>query len=219
VRTPGTADLRRAAQVFNGFANVDTAWKDLRAATQPALDLARAEHRVLLLRWLNAWGCRIRYPKEGEPAPFDSGVAAWWGAWEAALPEAQLEDLTDEAIDAAAEAYAALAAVEVSAGPVRRTLGPTAAAKALYALRPRAVMPWDAAIAARLHGNRDGAAFASHLRLGRMWARVVIAESGLGAQELADAVGRPGIPLAKVLDEYLYVTVTLAGRTDRARGE
>jgi hypothetical protein len=221
VRAPRTADLRAAAQVFNGFANVDAAWVELRAATDPAVDLSKAEHRALLLRWLNAWGCRIRYPRAGEPAPFDPGVAAWWAEWAPALPEAaaQLEDLADERIDAVADAYAALSVIEVSAAPVRRTLGPTAAAKALYALRPQAVMPWDAAIAVQLHGSRDGAAFGRHLRLGREWARAVIAESGLSAQELAGEVGRPAVPLAKVLDEYLYVTVTLSGRAVRARGE
>ena len=47
--------------------------------------------------------------------------------------------------------------------------------------------------------------------LGRGWARAVLAESGLAAAELPAALGRPAVSLAKVLDEYLYVTVTLAG--------
>ena len=127
--------------------------------------------------------------------------------------QSDLSDLTDPVIDQIAAAYAALAAVPVSAGAVRRTLGPTAAAKALFALRPRAVMPWDAAIAARLHGARDAAAFARHLRLGRSWSQAVLAETGMPADEIAILVGRPGMPLAKLLDEYLYVTVSMR-RTD-----
>lgn len=247
--TPTVTDLRRAAEVFNGFAGVDSSWLALAAATSPAgtaagerdaadvvtpdLDLSRVEHRELLLRWLNSWGCRIRYPREGEPTPFDSGVADWWREWRGVLPasgladrsdcklsglselsnQSDLSDLTDPVIDQIAAAYAALAAVPVSAGAVRRTLGPTAAAKALFALRPRAVMPWDAAIAARLHGARDAAAFARHLRLGRSWSQAVLAETGLPADEIAILVGRPGMPLAKLLDEYLYVTVSMR-RTD-----
>lgn len=205
--------------MFNGFASADTAWLHLLAATKPALDLAQADHRVLLLRFLNAWGCRIRYPREGEPALFDSGVAAWWQVWGHALPSADLADLTDGAVDAAANAYAQLAAIELSAGRTRRTLGPTAAAKALYALRPRAIMPWDAAIAVRLHGDRDGAAFGRHLRLGRAWARAVVAESGLAAEALPGAVGRPAVSLAKLLDEYLYVTITMPGQGIRPQEE
>lgn len=218
-------DLRRAAEVFTGFAGVDASWLALAAATSggraadadpaaviaPALDLSRSDHRTLLLRWLNSWGCRIRYPREGEPAPFDSGVADWWQDWHAVLPDGDLATLPDPVIEQTAAAYAALAAVQVSAGAVRRTLGPTAAAKALFALRPHAVMPWDAAIAARLHGARDAASFARHLRLGRHWSQAVLAETGLPAAAVAALVGRPAMPLAKILDEYLYVTVSMRG--------
>jgi len=216
---PNLADLRRTAATFNGFANVDTTWLRLVEDTRPAIDLARADHRTMLLRWLNSWGCRIRYPREGEPAPFDSGVSAWWQTWRPALPQAGVARLTDAEIDAVGAAYADLAATAVAAGRVRRTLGPTAAAKALYALRPTTVMPWDAAIATRLHGSRDGAAFARHQRLGRAWASAVVAEAGADETAVPAIVGRPAVSLAKVLDEYLYVTITMPGTGTRGREE
>jgi hypothetical protein len=214
---PSLADLRETAAVFNGFANVDASWLRLVDATQPAIDLSQAGHAALLLRWLNSWGCRIRYPREGEPAPFDAGISAWWLSWRSALPLTSLALLADADIDAVAAAYTALAAVQVSAGRTRRMLGPTAAAKALYALRPRAIMPWDAAIARQLYDSRDGAAFGRHLRLGRAWAAAVIAESGADEDALPGLVGRPGVSLAKLLDEYLYVTITMAGQGTRSR--
>jgi hypothetical protein len=216
---PDLAALQRAALVFNGFGGADTTWLRLLDDTRPGLDLARADHRALLLRWLNSWGCRIRYPREGEPAPFDAGVAAWWQEWQPALPSASLPDLADGDIDACAGAYAALALVEVSTGRIRRTLGPTAAAKALYALRPDAIMPWDAAIAARLHGRRDGGAFGCHLRLGRAWAAAVMAEAGADAAEIPRLVGRPSVSLAKLLDEYLYVAITMGGAGPAISGD
>jgi len=215
IDAPGLADLQRTAMIFNGFPNVDRSWHRLVEQTAPAVDLGRAEHRALLLRWLNSWGCRIRYPREGEPAPFDEGVAAWWRRWGPELPAAALATLADEEIALLGDAYAGLVAVEVSAGPVRRTLGPTAAAKALYALRPNAIMPWDAAIAAALHGGRDGPAFAAHQRLGRQWAAAVLAEAGVEERRLAALVGRPRISLAKILDEYLYVSVTMSAAVSR----
>jgi len=208
---PDLAALRRTAAVFTGFANVDTTWLRLLRDTRGGIDLSRSGHRELMLRWLNSWGCRIRYPRPGEPAPFDTGTAAWWRAWHGTLPAGPLARLTDAEIEAVGAAYAALAGTPVSAGPIRRTLGPTAAAKALYALRPEAVMPWDAAIAATLHGARDGAAFARHQRLGRAWAAAVVAEAGGDADTVPALVGRPGIALAKILDEYLYVTITMPG--------
>ncbi|ANN17022.1 hypothetical protein SD37_16120 [Amycolatopsis orientalis] len=217
---PPLAELRRTAEVFNGFANADTSWLRLTRETRSAIDLSQAAHRTILLRWLNSWGCRIRYPREGEPAPFDDGIRTWWETWGAALPEADLAHLTDAGIDTAAKAYADLSGVVVSAGRTRRTLGPTAAAKALYALRPNTIMPWDAAIAVTLHGARDGAAFGRHLRLGREWAAAVIAEANSNGDGISALVGRP-VSLAKVLDEYLYVAITMGAKGDwgTKRGE
>jgi hypothetical protein len=209
---PDMADLRRSAAVFTSLGDIDGAWLALQRQTAPGLELSRPGHRELLLRWLNSWGCRIRYPRDGEPALFDRGVAQWWEAFGPALPAASLPSLSDDDIDQVAAAYAALAAINVSEGRTRRSLGPTAAAKALYALRPATVMPWDAAIAQRLHGQRDGAAFARHQRLGRGWAQALITEAGGDEAAVAALAARPGISLAKVLDEYLYITVTFAGR-------
>jgi hypothetical protein len=210
---PPLAELRRAAEVFNGFTNADVSWLRLIEETQPAIDLSQAAHRTILLRWLNSWGCRIRYPREGEPSPFDNGVRTWWGTWGDVLPDIDLVHLTDSEIEAAAQAYEELAGVVVAAGRSRRTLGPTAAAKALYALRPNTIMPWDAAIANRLHGNRDGDAFAGHLRLGREWATAVIEEAGGDGDAIPALMSRP-VSLAKILDEYLYVAITLGDSGD-----
>ncbi|HEX4721187.1 MAG TPA: hypothetical protein VH333_01635 [Pseudonocardiaceae bacterium] len=204
---PDLAGLMEAAVVFNGSVGVDTSWSRLVETSPTGLNLGRAAQRELLLRWLNSWGCRIRYPREGEPAPFDTGIATWWRAWRSALPSVSLVHLSDEDIDSAADAYAALPATIVA--PPRRTLGPTAAAKALFALRPAAITPWDAAIATRLHGGRDGAAFGRHLRLARTWAVAIIAEAGGDEAAVAQIVGRPGMSVAKILDEYLYVTISM----------
>ncbi|MFD7784449.1 MmcQ/YjbR family DNA-binding protein [Streptomyces nojiriensis] len=202
---PSLAELRSSAEVFNGFAGVDRSWQALREETGGALDLSLAAHRSALHRWLNSWGCRIRYPREGEPDTFGAGLAAWWGRH--TLAHAPLARLTPREISRFAAAYEELAALPIG----RRSLGPTAAAKALYALRPDSVMPWDAAIAQRLHGVRDGAAFARHLELGRSWARAVLEQGGgRGEASLCAEIGRPGVSLAKILDEHLYVTITHA---------
>ena len=205
---PRVSDLHDAAAIFSGFTNTEGILLAFLELTRPDADLSLAGHRAALLRWLNSWGCRIRYAREGEPALFDDGIAAWWARWSGSLPAASMCRLGDDEIDWLAAAYAPLAAIPVTAGRAARTLGPTAAAKTLYALRPEAVMPWDAAIAARLHGGRDAAAFARHLRMGRDWAAAVLAEAGVSERELPAVVGRPGVSLAKVLDEYCYIRIT-----------
>ncbi|MFE9626684.1 MmcQ/YjbR family DNA-binding protein [Streptomyces sp. NPDC006527] len=200
------ARLRASAEVFAAYPGVDRTWLELRELTAPGPDLTDPGHRAALHRWLNSWGCRLPYPREGEPYVLGDGLAAWTAAHP--LPGTHLPDLTDPEIDALAKAYDDLAHLPATSRTRPRTLGPTAAAKALYALRPHTVMPWDAAIAGELYGARDGAAFARHLRTGRAWARAVLAESGLDADALVADLGRPAVTLPKVLDEHLYVTIT-----------
>jgi hypothetical protein len=65
--------------------------------------------------------------------------------------------------------------------------------------------------------GRDGAAFGRHLRLGRAWAAAIIAESGGDEDAVPGLVGRPAMSLAKILDEYLYVTITMPGQSTRSQ--
>jgi len=211
-RAPTLDDLRDACARFAALGQVDRATHELLAATGGHVDLDLALHRDALLAWLNAWGCRIRTPRLGEPTPFQDSIATWWEEWRDALPTRPLERLSDADIVCLGTAHASLAALRVTAGLRPRTLSSTAAAKALFALRPHTVMPWDAAIARALHGARDGEAFARHQALGRGWACALLTETGLTEPRLAAAVGRPEMSLAKLLDEYCYVRITYDGR-------
>jgi hypothetical protein len=203
------AALRAAVTDFAAY-GPDSSWQTLLGATAPAIDLYRPEHQRAVLRWLNAWGCRIRYPRPGEPDVAGTALAAWWAEWAPALPgpDVTLAELDDAVIDGLGPAYAALAAARVSAPPRARGLGPTAATKLLYALRPAALMPWDAAIADALHSGRDGLAYASHQRLGRQWVTLLLAEAGVDEPALAESFGQPGRSLAKMLDDYCYLAFT-----------
>ncbi len=180
---PTLDDLRAAAAVF------------ARSANAPALNLSRAADREAALTWLNSWKCRIpRTPLFGDQ------IARWWKASHLpALPS--LVAASDEDISAVGVAFGQLAEIDLG----RRRLGSTAAAKLLYALRPNGIMPWDAAIATQLHGARDGDAFAAHQRLGRRWARALLTGTGLNETDLALHLGRPGVSLAKMLDEYAFL--------------
>ncbi|GAA2463848.1 hypothetical protein [Winogradskya humida] len=202
--------LRKAVAEFAGPGVPDAGWAALMTRTAPAIDPSVATHRDALHVWLNAWGCRIRYPRPGEENLFDSGVEQWWKQWQHALPApgVSITGLLDADFPALGECYQELALVSVSAGPRRRGIGATAATKMLYALRPQALMPWDEAIAKRLHGRRDAASYAAHQRLGRDWSLALLAEAGMDEAELGEHLGRPGRSLAKMLDDYCYLTFT-----------
>ncbi len=163
-----------------------------------------------LLNWLNSWGCRIRVPRDGEVDLFAAAMGQWWRKYRRLLPRrgSTLALLTDAEIGNAGECFGALMLVQAG-DPVRpRTLGPTAASKALYAFRPRALMPWDDAIAKALHGGRDAAAYAAHQRLGRAWAADLLESTGLSEAKLAATLGAHGRSLAKIFDDYCYLRFT-----------
>ncbi|MEV0678816.1 hypothetical protein AB0I60_20090 [Actinosynnema sp. NPDC050436] len=204
---PDLSTLRAAVVEFGGYSRPDRSWAALLAATDPAIDLALPAHREAAHRWLNAWGCRIRYPRTGEPQVFDTGLAAWWDRWGGALPpvETRIGELTDERIAELGDCFGDLAATPAAAS---RSLGPTAASKLLFALRPNSVMPWDDLIAQKLHGARDRAAYVAHLALGRGWALDLLAEAGTDEPALVELLGRPGRSLAKLLDEFCYLVHT-----------
>ena len=169
---PTLDELRAALAGPGGLGAADRSYDVLLAATAPAIDVARRAHRAALHRWLNAWGCRIRYPLPGEPDSFDRSLAAWWRRRSATLGPVRepLAELSDDKIDLIAAAYADLsgAAVAVDARATPHD-GPTAAAGCPpSAALGHAVGPHDRPAPARWP-DRD--AFAAHLRLGRRWAQ------------------------------------------------
>ena len=211
-RTITLAGLRTAVSTFAASFGVAGSDPGLAVGSED-VDLSLLDHRRALHRWLNGWGCRIRYARQDEPDLFDSGIAAWWsgrGA-ELMLVTGSLGELDDDQIDHLGEAFGELSSMPIarSAAGVQRTMGATASAKALYALRPRAVMPWDMAIAQSLHGGRDPVAFVAHLRLGRDWARQLLDGTGWDEPTLAAELGQPGASLARLLDQYCYIRFTL----------
>ena len=207
---PSIAGLQHAVDEFGAYQGPEKSWLAFTAATAPAVDFTRAAHRKAAHTWLNAWTCRIRYPRPGEPDVFGTGLAAWWRNWRTSLPpmDVSLSELTDEQLAAAGDCFAALVASPAAQTKTVRTFGPTAASKLMYALRPKALPPWDEMIATTLHGTRDRAAYVAHLRLARTWAQALLTESGVDEDTLCARLGRPGRTLAKLLDEYCYIVYT-----------
>lgn len=196
--TPSLEALRAAVAAFKS------------ASAPLTFDSSDPDPWDALLKWLNSWNCRIRYPRDGEKDLFAIGMAQWWDKYSALLPdrESSLAHLTDAEIIGAGDCFAGLVTVAVGDPAKPRTLQSTAASKALYAFRSCAFMPWDAAIANKLHRGRDGSAYVAHQRLGRAWARDLLGSTGLSEERLAESLGTPGRPLAKILDDYCYLRFT-----------
>jgi hypothetical protein len=178
-------------------------------------DLANPAHAARLREWLNQWTCRIGYPKPGEVDVLAGSLAIWWADARDMLPPAGqgLAQLTDAQLRALSRAYAGLytrpAAVS-RAGRIRG-VGPTAAAKLMYFVRPLAITAWDKAISARTGGGQDEEAFLVHLTACRGWAQDLEAEArdlGLKPGEIGPYLDRPASSVAKLIDEWPYATIT-----------
>jgi hypothetical protein len=196
---------------FTGDQAVAAAWHDLGGEPDPADPAHAARLRILL----NQWTCRIGYPPPGQPDVFVGSLANWWADTNGLLPTSRLRlaQLTDAQLQAVGRGYAELyrRPAAVSRSGTIRSFGPTATAKLLYFLRPLAITAWDHAISVRTGHGGDGAAFLRHLTTCRGWARELEAEARrrrLEPAEIGPSLGRPGSSVAKLIDEWLWATIT-----------
>jgi hypothetical protein len=212
--TPTLAGLATVVPPYGKF-RLDGTLAAARTAIGDRPDLTNPEHAAELLTWLSKWQCRIRKPGPGEDNVFADSLAAWWTSFEAELPSvtvglAQMSNAELQQLgDAYADLYMSRGAVNTNGR--RRRVGPTAAAKLLYFVRPQGVTAWDKAISKRTGGGRDSDAFLRHLRLCRSWAESIEAEGqqlGLKPDEIGPHLGRPTSSVAKPIDEWLYGTIT-----------
>jgi hypothetical protein len=202
-------DALREALARSPQAAADTSVEQLLSATRGSPNPSKPEHVAALRIWLNAWNCRIPYPRDEDPLV--ASLDAWWRTCRRRLVDVPLIDLDDRGLDAFADAYADLVNLPAgvnNAGRVR-SLAPTASSKLLWVLRPRTACPWDAAIAKAGGCGSERAGYANHLRKAREWARAVTAEAmARGIDNIPAHIGRPRSSLVRVYDEWCYLTFT-----------
>jgi hypothetical protein len=136
-----------------------------------------------------------------------------WLQRQASPHSIRLAQLTDVQLRAVSDAYGDLYVRRAAVSTTGRTrrVGPTAAAKLLYFVRPAALTAWDNAISLRTGGGRDEAAFLKHLTTCRAWAASLEAEGrqlGLQPGEIGPYLNRPASSVAKLIDEWLCATIT-----------
>jgi hypothetical protein len=207
-------DVRATLAAFGELAGDDRRTDELRAATGGRPDLSRSAHRDALLTWLRQWGCR--HLRVSDHARSSRALLAWWRAYASDLPamNATLDRLRPSALAAAGRAHAALAG-RVAArrrhldGEVDVVVGSTAAAKAMFALRPGAFPPWDEPIRAAFGWTgREAAHYEAYLAMSRDALDGLSRRAGVPVGELPRALGRPTSSPAKLVDEYLWMRLT-----------
>jgi hypothetical protein len=168
----------------------------------------------LLFRWLNRWGCR-QFALDHHATTASNSLIDWADAWMLRLPgpDAGLADLSEGEIRTCAEAYADLssraASLKQRAGQsLVVTYGPTGASKTLFALRPKAVPPWDDPIRKAMGATGDIGSFRRYLTIVAAQLRELAAQASASVDDLPLIVGRADSPPPKLIDEYNWIVVT-----------
>jgi hypothetical protein len=217
--------IERVLREFGRLVGDDRSTTRLREAAGDELDLEVAAHRVALLAWLRAWGCR--HLRVADTRRSSTALASWWRAHRHRLPphDRALTDLAPAELAEAAGAFGALAtspaawraAGSSAEGPAGRwsvSIGETAAAKALFAIRPQAFPPWDAPIRDVL-GLAAGAGLSATPaeRYGAYLSNTATALRRLAERLHTDVasvparLGRPTSTPPRLVDEYLWMRV------------
>ncbi len=206
-------DIARHLARFGAGTGTDAATRRLYGATGGQVDLRVASHRAALIDWLRAWGCR--HLRRADTPRTAEALRLWWQAWAPRLPGAQatLTGLSEAELIAAGQAYAALRAAPAAGRAVQGrdvavAFGDTAAAKALYAIRPQAFLPWDAPIRLAFGPPGGGAAYVRLLRHSAEALDGLARRLGTSVSDLPELLGRPESSPPKLVDEFLWIRIT-----------
>lgn len=210
------SELAFACFLYAKFSNFDDSYLSFLKATNHQPDFINPGHRKALLTWLNQLGCRQFTAEHHELA--SSEILAWDNQFNSILFERDknLWELKEAEIYSAARAYEALsnktASLRKRKGntfPV--SVGPTGAAKILFAIRRNALVPWDDSV--RYHYGYDGSAASYVTYLCRVKSileelEVACKRNGFTLLQLPHRLGRGTSTVPKLIDEYHWVTVT-----------
>lgn len=209
-------ELAFACRVYEAVGDYDASIKKFHKAVGPALDVRKPAHRSELFVWLRSWGCRQFAIGSEEIA--GRSLVAWADRFLPALPApgAPLRGLSPSAIREVATAYDDLRG-RTASRQIRHSsscavrYGPAGAAKTLFALRPHSLPPWDDPIRNQFGDGESAEAYVSFLLDAQRHLEEVLEEArrfGIAADDLPSTLGRPDSSLAKLVDEFAWVTVT-----------
>lgn len=204
------ARLAVAAHVYPAISGSDPEFWSRAGA---GFNLDEREDVTWLLGWLNRYGCRQF--KKSDHLHVARDLGPWWRANERVLPsrDAGLIDLDGPTIAAIQIAHYELSRVHActrSTGVIA-TIGPVGASKLLFALRPKSLPPWDRAIREKLQEYEHVASYSDYLWYAKDVLSTIAQECqrrGLDVATLPARLGRPEATLAKLLDEYHWLTIT-----------
>ena len=208
--------LAVAGMLFNSLTPYNNSLALFKSATGDSIDLVNSEHRNALMKWLNDWGCR--HLSEDQHQVASQSILDWYQTNNDALfsNRKPLWELGDHELDTVAQTYGSLkdrlGARRISHGNNSDVhIGATAASKILFAIRPKALMPWDDAM--RKSFNCDGSplSYSKYLNMIRnitLRIDTLCVNKGFQINDLPEKIGRPNSTVLELINEFVWVTET-----------
>ena len=205
-----------ASEMYSSLTPFNKSLKLLTDGTGNNIDLANPRHVGSLLRWLNDWGCRHLAQDHHHVA--SKSIRDWYLADGTTLfaDTQTIWELEDRELEAAGRAYGTLKDM-VGARRVRGgrnldiSIGATAASKILFAIRPKALMPWDEAmrVAFKCDGSPESySRYLAEIRNLALHIGNLCTNKGFPIDDLPHKLGRPKSTVLALVNEYIWVTVT-----------
>jgi hypothetical protein len=170
-----------------------------------------------LIIWLNSWGCRQFAIDHHKMAAGE--IKNWYKDYADLLfPEDKnMISLSESDFKVITKAYSTLCSKIASIRTLRNgnatnvVVGPTGAAKILFAIRPNALIPWDDPIRNEFGLDGDGCSYVEYLHKAKTHLEELSEECKKNNFELADLprkLNRRESSVSKLIDEYYWVTVS-----------
>lgn len=210
-------ELAFACYVYERMSDYDDSYQRFLDTTRPKLNMKSKLHRLALIKWLNDWGCRQFAKEHHELAAQEIGEWYEERGYDLFQSNKTLLALTNDDFILVDQAYTGLVCKTASyrkslEGTAKRVeVGPTGAAKILFALRPNALIPWDEAMRAEF--NLDGSAHSYLVFLGIVKDHLQelnkdCHRNGFGLTDLPVKLGRIGFSVVKLVDEFFWITIS-----------
>jgi hypothetical protein len=203
-----------AGLLFDSLTPYNASLVKFRSATRNRLALDIQEHRDALMDWLNDWGCRHLSKDQHHVA--SGSILDWYQKHRTILfsDNTPLWRLGEREIETAANAYGSLkdrlgARHSRYDNQLMVHIGPTAASKVLFALRPKALMPWDEAMRKAFgHGDASPESYFKYLveiRDLALHIEKLCGNKGFQIDDLPGKIDRGGSTVIELLNEYIWV--------------
>ncbi|MGB5924679.1 MAG: hypothetical protein WBH01_01100 [Dehalococcoidia bacterium] len=205
-----------ASLLFDSLTPYNASLAKFRSVTDYKLDLGVKEHRDALMSWLNDWGCRHLSKKNHQVA--SESILKWYQTECTTLfnDSTPLWQLENREIKAAATAYGSLkdrrgARRSRDGSESEVHIGPTAASKILFAIRPKALMPWDEAMRVAFNLNESAESYFEYLVTVKdltLHIADLCSSEDFQIDDLPEKIGRADSTVLELLNEYIWVTET-----------